>query len=39
MSGRGDEPKAEALQIIKSVVQRVDFQLAAIAGTGIYFTD
>ena len=32
MARRGDEMQPEALEIVEGVVQRVDFQLAAVAG-------
>jgi len=31
--------KAEAFEIVKRVIQRMDFQLAAVAGAGIDFPD
>jgi hypothetical protein len=35
MTRRRDEAQAEALQVVERVVQRMDFQLAAVAGAGI----
>jgi hypothetical protein len=35
MAGRGDEAQAEALEIVEGIVQRVDLELASIAGCGI----
>ena len=32
---RGDEPQAEALQVVVGVGERVDFQFAAVAGAGV----
>ena len=39
MARRGDEPQAEALDVVIGVVERVDFQLASIAGSGIDLAD
>ena len=39
MARRGDEAQAEALEIVEGVVQRVDLELAAIAGPGIDLAD
>ena len=39
MARRGDEAQAEAFEIVEGVVERVDFQLAAVAGAGIDFAD
>ena len=36
---RRDEAQAEALKIVKGIVERVDFELAAIAGAGIHLAD
>src|SRR6476659_7358823 len=36
---RGDEAQAEALEIVKGVVQRMDLELAGIAGPGIDLAD
>ena len=39
MARRGDEAQAETLEIVEGVVERVDFQLAAVAGAGIHLAD
>ena len=39
MARRGDEAQAEALEIVEGVVERVDLELAAIAGAGIDLAD
>ena len=39
MPRRGDEAQAEALQVVERVVERVDFQLAAVAGAGVHLAD
>ena len=39
MPWRGDEAQAEAFEIVERVVQRMDLQLAAVAGAGIDFAD
>ena len=39
MARRGDEAQAEALEVVEGVVERVDFQLAAVAGAGIDLAD
>ena len=39
MARRGDEAQAEALQVVERIVQRMDFQLAAVAGAGIDLAD
>ena len=39
VAGGGDEAQAEALQVVDHIVERVDFQLAAIARTGIDLPD
>ena len=39
MSRRRDEAEAEALKVVEGVVERVDFKLAAVAGTGIDLAD
>lgn len=39
MAGRGDEADAEAVEIVEGIAQRVDFQLAAIAGPRIHLAD
>jgi hypothetical protein len=39
MARRGDEAEAEALEIVERVVERMDLQLAAIAGAGIDLAD
>jgi hypothetical protein len=39
MARRGNEVEAEPLQIVIGIVQRVDFQFAAVAGTGIHFSN
>ena len=39
MPRRGDETKAEALEIVEGVVERVDLELAAIAGASVDFAD
>ncbi len=36
---RGDEAQAEALEVVEGVVERVDLQLAAVAGAGIDLAD
>ena len=35
MARRGDETQAEPFEIVEGIVERVDLQLAAIAGAGI----
>ena len=35
MARRGHEAQAEALEIVEGVVERMDLQLAAVAGAGI----
>ncbi len=32
---RGDEAKSEALEIVEHVIERMDLELAAVAGTGV----
>ena len=39
MARRGDEAQAEAFQVVERVVERVDFQFAAVAGAGIHLAD
>ena len=39
MARRGDEAQAEALEIVERIVERVDFQFAAVARAGIDFAD
>ena len=39
MARRGDEAQAEALEIVEGVVERVDLELAAVAGAGIDLAD
>ena len=39
MARRGDEAQAEALEIVEGVVERVDFQFAAVAGAGVDLAD
>ena len=39
MARRGDEAQAEALEVVERVVERVDFEFAAIAGAGIDLAD
>ena len=39
MARRGDEAQAEALEIVEGIVERMDFQLAAVAGAGIDLAD
>ena len=39
MTGRGDEVQAEALKIVEGVVERMDLELAAVAGAGIDLAD
>ena len=39
MARRGDEAQAEAFEIVERVVERVDFQFAAVAGAGIDLAD
>ena len=36
---RGDEPDAEALDVVDRVVERVDLQLAAVARSGVDLAD
>jgi hypothetical protein len=36
---RGDEADAESLQIVESVVERVDLEFTAVAGASIHFAD
>ena len=36
---RGDEAQAEALQIVEGIGERVDLQLAAVAGAGVDLAD
>ena len=36
---RGDEAQAEAFEIVERIIQRVDFQFAAVAGAGIDLAD
>ena len=35
MAGGGDEPKAETLQVVKGILEGVEFELAAVAGARI----
>ncbi len=39
MARRGDEAQAEPLEIVEGVAQRVDLELAAVAGAGIDLAD
>ena len=39
MARRGDEAQAEALDVVIGVVERVDFELASIAGSGVDLAD
>ena len=39
MARRGDKAQAEALEIIKRIAERVNFQFAAVAGAGIDMAD
>ena len=39
MARRGDEAQAEALEVVEGVVERVDLQLAAVAGAGVDLAD
>ena len=39
MTRRGDEPQAEPLDVVIGVVERVNFQLASVAGSGIDLAD
>src|SRR6185295_7200242 len=39
MAGRCHEAQPEALDIVEGIVERMNFKLAAIAGTGIDFAD
>jgi hypothetical protein len=39
MPRRGDETQAETLQIVKRILQGVDFQFAAVARAGIDLAD
>ena len=39
MARRGDEAQAEALEVVERVVERVDLQLAAVAGAGVDLAD
>jgi hypothetical protein len=36
---RGDEAQAEAFQIVEGIVERMDFQLATVAGAGVHLAD
>jgi hypothetical protein len=36
---RGDEPEAEAFQVVEGVVESVDLQLAKVAGPGVHLAD
>ena len=35
MAWRGDKPQPKTFEVIERVVQRVNFQLASVAGAGI----
>jgi hypothetical protein len=37
--GAGDELDAEAIEVVVGVVRGVDFELAAVAGTGVDVSD
>jgi hypothetical protein len=39
MARRGDKAQAEALEIVEGVVERMDFELAAVAGAGVDLAD
>ena len=39
MARRGDEAQAEALEVVEGVVERVDLELAAVAGAGVDLAD
>ena len=39
MARRGDEAQPETLEVVKRVVERVDFELAAVAGAGVDLAD
>ena len=39
MARRGDEAQPEPLEVVERIVQRVDFQLTAVARAGIYLAD
>ena len=39
MAGRGHEADAEALDVVEGVVERVDLELAAVAGTRVDLAD
>ena len=39
MARRGDEAQPEAFEIVEGIVERVDFQFAAVAGAGVDLAD
>ena len=39
MTRRGDEAQSEALEVVEGVVERMNFKLAAVAGSGVDFAD
>ena len=39
MTRRRDETQAEAFEIVERIVERVDFELAAVAGAGVDLAD
>ena len=39
MARRGDKPQAEPLDVVVGVVERVNFQLASVAGSGVDLAD
>ena len=39
MARRGDETDAEALDVVIGVVERVDFEFASVAGSGVDLAD
>ena len=39
MARRSDEPEAEPLDIVEGVIERVDLELAGVAGAGVDLPD
>jgi hypothetical protein len=39
MTRRSDEAETETLQVIENIIERMDFEFTAIAGTGIDFAN
>ncbi len=39
MTRRGDEAQAEALDVVECIAQRMDFELATVAGSGVDLAD